>query len=224
MNRYVLAALLALVLVVPAPAQAIGGGSVGGGSSSSSSSGGRSAGSSSSSGSGSSSSRSGSSSSSSGAPRSGISSSRYQPSGSRPSSGPAKQPTSAHLIPRSLARPSDLEPRARAAWVTRGRPSIGRDTRFLRDRRNREYLDPYSSRYYGRDTSPYSYLYIEALADTDNEDPVSPQRCRDYDRKEKYCKDFVVAEENGGDCSGGFVLFPYLLLGLVGLGARRYVR
>lgn len=53
---------------------------------------------------------------------------------------------------------------------------------------------------------------------------MNPQRCRDYDRKEKYCRDFAVAEQNGGDCADGFVLFPYVLLGLVGLGARRYVR
>jgi len=44
----------------------------------------------------------------------------------------------------------------------------------------------------------YHYLFQAALLDGDNADPVSTQKCRDYDRKEKYCRDFVDQADGGG--------------------------
>ena len=97
-----------------------------------------------------------------------------------------------------MARPSDLTGRARAAWIAGGRRNVAADQRFLKDKRHREYLDPYSSRYYGNEQSVYHYLFQAALLDGDNADPVSTQKCRDYDRKEKYCRDFVDQADGGG--------------------------
>lgn len=212
-------ALLALGLALCAApaAEAIGGGVGGGSSSGGSSSGARSGGS--------------SSSSSSGAGSSaarGSSSSRYQPSAARPSSDPVRQPTAAHLIPRSMARPSDLTGRARTAWIASGRRNVAADQRFLKDKRHREYLDPYSSRYYGNERSAYHYQYQAALLDGDKEDPVSAQKCRDYDRREKYCRDFV--DRGGGEfdttdlvivIGAAVLLFVVLPLGVAHLIDRR---
>lgn len=137
-----------------------------------------------------------------------------KPSAARPSSGPKQQVNSSHLIPKSM----------RGVRVPPGR-NFSRDTTRLRS--NRSYTDPYSPRYYGHTSSPFYYLWLASVLDDDGNDPIPPQQCRRYDESEHICLDYYNVQRsnnNGGDCSGGFLLWPWMLGGGGFMALRRRMR
>jgi hypothetical protein len=135
---------------------------------------------------------------------------KARPSIKKPSSGKKQQPTTAaHLIP---DRFNTKVPAGRSYDVDR-RTVLSRPY----------YLDPYSPYYYGNPSSIYFYLWLAEVNDDDDDRPLEPQKCHDYDKELNVCLDEVDQESSGGGCNS-FVLWPWLLGGGGLMALRRRLR